>query len=110
MKTQLNRNGLIRLALVGVIGLAFLIGLAEPAHADIEDILLEKGTITKEDWLKIKADKEKAPATSSGSGMAPTSKGPRPPTPPVGGGNTEKAKTTDYLKGVDVGLTVYANF
>jgi len=110
MKTQRDRNGLMRLALVSGIGLALLAGSGAPAWADIEDILYEKGTITKEDWLKIKAEKEKTSAMPSGSGMVSGSQGPRPPTPPVGGGNTEKAKTTDYLKGLDVGITVYADF
>jgi hypothetical protein len=101
------------LLLVGIVSLVLSIGLVGPAHADIEDILLEKGTITKEDWLKIKADKEKAapaPQTPSGFITPDRAKGPRPPTPPIGGGNTEKAKTTDYLKGLDVGLTVYTDF
>jgi hypothetical protein len=110
MKTQCKPNGLISLALISAIGLVVLFGSGAPAWADIEDILYEKGTITKEEWLKIKADKEKTQAMPSGTGMAPASQGPRPPTPPVGGGNTEKAKTTDYLKGVDVGITVYADF
>jgi hypothetical protein len=108
MRTTKVKRRVLHLA--GGIGLAVLIGFASPARADVEDVLLEKGTITKEEWLKIKADKEKASAMPSGSGMASGSKEPRPPTPPVGGGNTEKAKTTDYLKGVDVGITVYADF
>ena len=41
MKTQCHPNGLIRLALIGVIGLAFLIGSGAPAWADLEDVLLE---------------------------------------------------------------------
>lgn len=109
-RTRVSSRQRRLLLLVGIFGLALSIGLVGPAHADIEDILLEKGTITKEEWLKIKADKEKTQTMPSGSGMAPASKGPRPPTPPIGGGNTEKAKTTDYLKGVDVGITVYADF
>ena len=45
---------------VSVIGMVFLavavtIGSAQAA---VEDVLLEKGIITKEDWLKIKAEKE----------------------------------------------------
>ena len=41
-----------------VIGLGFIIQ-ANIAHAMIEDILYEKGQITKEEWLKTKADHEK---------------------------------------------------
>jgi len=110
MKTQFNRNGLIRLVLAGVIGFMFIIGSGAPAWADLEDVLLEKGTITKEDWLKIKADKEKAQAKPSESKTTSEGKSLRPPTPPIGGGNTEKAKTTDYLKGVDIGITTYFDF
>ncbi len=41
-----------------VIGIGFIIQ-ANIAHAMIEDILYEKGQITKEEWLKTKADHEK---------------------------------------------------
>jgi hypothetical protein len=41
-----------------VIGLG-LIAQTNSAHASIEDILYEKGQITKEEWLKTKADHEK---------------------------------------------------
>ena len=41
-----------------VIGLG-LIAQANSAHAKLEDILYEKGQITKEEWLKSKADQEK---------------------------------------------------
>jgi len=44
-----------------VIGLG-LIARANIAHAMIEDILYEKGQITKEEWLKTKADHEKEEA------------------------------------------------
>jgi hypothetical protein len=44
-----------------VIGLG-LITQANIAHAMIEDILYEKGQITKEEWLKTKADHEKEEA------------------------------------------------
>jgi hypothetical protein len=33
--------------------------LSAPAHAGLEDILYEKGQLTKEEWLKAKADQEK---------------------------------------------------
>jgi hypothetical protein len=42
-----------------VISLGFIIQ-AEIAHAGLEDLLYEKGQITKEEWLKLQADREKA--------------------------------------------------
>ncbi|MBI5404858.1 MAG: hypothetical protein HY976_01400 [Candidatus Kerfeldbacteria bacterium] len=117
MKTQFNRNGLIRLVLAGVIGLMFVMGSGAPAWADLEDVLLEKGTITKEDWLKIKADKEKTQAgkDQSKSKHEPleyraASGGRSKPTAPVGGGKPEMADRTDLLKGVEVGVTTYFDF
>ncbi len=44
-----------------LIGLG-LIARGEIAHANLEDILYEKGQITKEEWLKTKADHEKEEA------------------------------------------------
>jgi hypothetical protein len=44
---------------IAVVGLVLGV-LAGPVHAALEDILYEKGTITKEEWLKAKADAEKA--------------------------------------------------
>ena len=44
-----------------VIGLGFIVQ-ANIAHAMIEDILYEKGQITKEEWLKSKADQERQEA------------------------------------------------
>jgi hypothetical protein len=44
---------------VCVIGLGLLIQ-SNNAHAALEDILYEKGQITKEEWLKAKADQEKS--------------------------------------------------
>jgi len=44
-----------------VIGLGLIVQ-ANIAHAMIEDILYEKGQITKEEWLKTKADHEKEEA------------------------------------------------
>jgi len=44
-----------------VIGLGLIVQ-ANSAHAMIEDILYEKGQITKEEWLKTKADHEKEEA------------------------------------------------
>src|SRR5213592_3091670 len=42
--------------IMGVVGLAVALTVGS-ARAAVEDVLLEKGTITKEDWLKIKAEK-----------------------------------------------------
>ena len=48
-------------AIVCVIGLGLIIQ-ANNAHAKLEDILYEKGQITKEEWVKAKADAEKEEA------------------------------------------------
>ena len=45
-------------SIIGVVAVAVAV-LASPVHAGLEDILYEKGQITKEEWLKAKADKEK---------------------------------------------------
>lgn len=47
--------------MMGVVGLGLIIGVsgAQAAH-DLADILYEKGQITKEEWVKAKADSEKA--------------------------------------------------
>src|SRR2546426_2445704 len=66
---------------MAVLAVALAIGAAQAA---VEDVLLEKGIITKEDWLKIKAEKEPAqeknasPVTSSPSPATPTT-APAPP-------------------------------
>ena len=44
-----------------VIGLGLIVQ-ANNAHANLEDILYEKGQITKEEWLHTKADHEKEEA------------------------------------------------
>jgi hypothetical protein len=49
------------MAIVCMIGLGLIIQ-ANSAHAKIEDILYEKGQITKEEWLKTKADAEREDA------------------------------------------------
>lgn len=42
-----------------VIGVGLFV-TADVAHANgVEDLLYEKGQITKEEWLKLKADEEK---------------------------------------------------
>lgn len=45
-----------------IMGIAGILAgiLASPAHAGLEDILYEKGQLTKEEWLKAKAEAEKA--------------------------------------------------
>ena len=45
--------------MIGMVALIVAI-LSGPAQAGLEDILYEKGQITKEEWLKAKADAEKA--------------------------------------------------
>ena len=44
-------------AIIGMVALAIAVTIGS-AQAAVEDVLLEKGIITKEDWLKIKAEKE----------------------------------------------------
>ena len=44
-----------------VIGLGMIL-TANVAHASVEDLLYEKGQITKEEWLKLKAEHEKEEA------------------------------------------------
>ena len=51
--------------IVCVIGLGLIIQ-ANNAHAKLEDILYEKGQITKEEWVKAKADAEKEEAIIQG--------------------------------------------
>jgi len=51
--------------IVCVIGLGLIIQ-ATNAHAKLEDILYEKGQITKEEWVKAKADVEKEEAIIQG--------------------------------------------
>ena len=52
----------LRLATVAcVIGLGLIVQ-ANMAQAGLEDLLYEKGQITKEEWLKTKADQERKEA------------------------------------------------
>lgn len=57
----MTRSWWTRLVCVGVIGIGFILS-ANRAHAasDLADILYEKGQLTKEEWIKAKADSEKA--------------------------------------------------
>src|SRR5881397_1616515 len=67
-----------------------ILGIAStPVHAAVEDILLEKGQITKEDWLKIKAEKEKEAAQT--------------PTAPA-------STVSNLLKGVELKATFYFDY
>ncbi len=94
----LRGRGLSKLLLIGALGLVCLIGFQAAAAAqqgsEIEDILYEKGSITKEEWLKIKASKEKAQATQE-KGMSY--------------GTESKDKSSSIMKGVDIGVTFYLN-
>src|SRR2546422_7164248 len=73
---------------VVMVGLA--VGLTVgSARAAVEDILLEKGQITKEDWLKIKAEKEKEAAQT-------------PPAP--------ASTVSNLLKGIELKATFYFDY
>src|SRR5712691_11894772 len=47
------------ITIIGMIAFSVAVTIGS-AQAAVEDVLLEKGIITKEDWLKIKAEKEQA--------------------------------------------------
>ncbi len=61
-----QEKGLLRsrklLALTPVLIILALVLFSGMAHAAIEDVLLESGKISKEEWLKIKAEREKEEA------------------------------------------------
>jgi len=58
-----------------------LIVQAELAQAGLEDLLYEKGQITKEEWLKLKAEQEKAgPGAQGAQAPSPAALGPDPVT------------------------------
>jgi hypothetical protein len=84
---------LLGLALI----LACLLFEGTLAHADVEDVLLERGTITKEDWLKIKADKEKEQSKQAGKGLEHRAE-------------TPIHQSLEQLKGLDISLVAYFNF
>ena len=65
---------------IAIISVAIMLA-AGPVYAGLEDILYEKGQITKEEWLKAKADQEKDL--------------PKPAPPPAAG-------TSSFLKGIEV--------
>src|SRR5436309_13953020 len=73
-------------AIISMVALAVAVSSGS-AQAAVEDILLEKGQITKEDWLKIKAEKEKEAA---------------PPQPDSAGSN--------LLKGIELKDTFYFDY
>ena len=61
-----------------VISLGFIVQ-AGVAQAALEDLLYEKGQITKEEWLKLKADQEKAgPGAQGAQAPSPAALGPDP--------------------------------
>src|SRR5207245_10920196 len=71
---------------MAVLAVALAIGAAQAA---VEDVLLEKGQITKEDWLKIKAEKEKEVAQT-------------PPAP--------ASTVSNLLKGIELKATFYFDY
>ena len=48
-ESRLNSKGVRLLAVISVLSLCCLIGFQAPAFADVEDVLFERGVITKED-------------------------------------------------------------
>jgi len=91
-ESRLNRRGVRLLATISLLSLSFLIAFQRPAFADVEDVLFEKGMITKEDWVKIKADKEKLATT--GKGLEYRAEAPR-------------HQSLEILKGLEIGVTMY---
>src|SRR3989441_7044553 len=74
--------------IIGTVALAVAVSSGS-AQAAVEDILLEKGQITKEDWLKIKAEKEKEAAQT--------------PTAPA-------STVSNLLKGIELKATFYFDY
>jgi hypothetical protein len=85
-----------RLLLALVVGLIFVLFTPLAHAADLEDVLLERGQISKEDWIRVKADKEKMQAAAKGSlefrGEAP------------------RHQSLEILKGLEIGVTMYLDF
>src|SRR5207249_263845 len=75
-------------AIISMVALAVAVSSGS-AQAAVEDILLEKGQITKEDWLKIKAEKEKEVAQT-------------PPAP--------ASTVSNLLKGIELKATFYFDY
>ena len=98
-QSMLRRRGFTHLLLVSLLGLFFLVGLQAPALADVEDVLLERGVITKDDWVKIKADKEKLAAPPPGAGKGLEYRGEAP-----------KHESLNFLKGLEIGAVFYLDF
>src|SRR5512132_1721949 len=96
-QSMLRRRGFTHLLLVSLLGLFFLVGLQAPALADVEDVLFERGVITKEDWVKIKADKEKLAAAPAGKGLEYRAEAP-------------KHESLNFLKGLEIGAVFYLDF
>src|SRR5213592_739172 len=91
-ESRLKRRGAKLLAIISVLSLFFLIGFQVPAFAEIEDVLFEKGVITKEDWVKIKADKEKI--ASADKGLEYRAEAP-------------KHEGLNFLRGLEIGVVFY---
>ncbi len=91
-QSRLKRRGVTHVLLVSLLGLSLLIGLQTPALADIEDVLLDRGVITKDDWVKAKADKERL--ANSGKGLEYRAEAPR-------------HQSIELLKGLEIGVTMY---
>ena len=91
-ESRLNCRGVNLLAIISVLSLSFLISFQVPAFAEVEDVLFEKGVITKEDWVKIKADKEKI--ASAGNGLEYRAEAP-------------KHEGLNFLKGLEIGVVFY---
>ncbi len=62
------------ITMIVMVGLAVVLTVGS-AQATVEDVLLDKGTITKEDWLKIKSEKEREMSPASGSAASGLLKG-----------------------------------
>jgi hypothetical protein len=90
-------RGLGRLLLTSILSFVFVVGLQHPAQADVEDVLLEKGMLTKEDWVKIKAEKEKLKAESEVK------------TPEYRVPELSRSESLAALKGIELGAVVYLN-
>ena len=74
----MTRLGFATIACVISLG---MIVQAEIAQAGLEDLLYEKGQITKEEWLKLQADREKAgPGTQGAPAPGSPALGPDPVT------------------------------
>jgi hypothetical protein len=92
MHEPLRRTRTLSQLIAGLLlGLALVL-FCGPAYADVEDVLLDRGVITKEDWVKIKADKEKL--ANAGKGLEYRAEAPR-------------HESMNFLKGLEIGVVLY---